>query len=273
MLSDKGWQEALHDCDGVLHVASPFSIAEPKNPESMIKPAIDGTKRVLAASKKAGVKKVVLTSSLVAMVGDKKHNHVTEKSWTNPETDKVSSYMKSKAYAEKAAWEFYHQQQDDVKMELTVVNPGPVYGPPVTNRIDGASMSFFTQVMTGKMAQLPPCQYMMSDVRDVAKIHVQAINNTESNGRRLIVTSNKAYSFLEIGKLLARHGFLKKEPSQAPVFLLKILGLFNSEIKGMMPFIGANVTGDNTLTKKIFHWEPIPFEKMVLDTAETLKNI
>ncbi|MEK9657268.1 MAG: NAD-dependent epimerase/dehydratase family protein [bacterium] len=270
LLRDDGWEEALEGCDTVLHVASPFEISEPKNPDDMIKPALDGTKRVLSISKKMGIKKVILTSSLVAMVGDKKVAHLTDKSWTKPDTDRVSSYMKSKAYAEKWAWDFYTKQSNDDKMQLTVINPGPVYGPPIINRIDGASMSFFAEVMTGKMAQLPPCEYAMSDVRDIAKIHVEAINNSQSDGKRLIVTTDEAHSFLDIGKLLSTHGFLKKAPTQAPIFLLKLLGLFNREIKGMMPFIGSRITADNSITKHIFNWEPIPFEKMVLDTAESL---
>ena len=273
LLDEHGWEEALSGCDYLLHVASPFAIAEPKDSNDMIIPALEGTKRILAAAKKVGIKKVVLTSSLVAMVGDRKLNHLTQESWSNADKDKISVYMKSKTYAEKAAWDFYHHQSGDDKMELTVINPGPVYGPPVLDRIDGASMGFFCQVLSGKMDQMPPCSYPMSDVRDIADIHVKAIDNISSNGQRLIVTTDDSYGFIDVGKLLSENGYLKKEPKLAPVFLLKILSLFNSELKGMMPFIGAKVTADNSAPKKLFNWTPIPFEKTVLDTAKSLTEL
>ena len=141
----------------------------------MIKPAVEGTLRALKAAKVSGIKKVVLTSSTVSMVGDKKINHINQSSWTNPETDKISVYMKSKALAEKAAWEFYDNQGGDTKMELTVVNPGPIYGPTLTGNLSGASMSMMKDMMTGKMPMVPNCDYVMSDVRDIAKIHVAAL--------------------------------------------------------------------------------------------------
>ena len=67
LLLDKGWNESLEDCDYLLHVASPCIIKEPKNPESVIKPAVEGTLRALSASKKANIRKVVLTSSIGSM--------------------------------------------------------------------------------------------------------------------------------------------------------------------------------------------------------------
>ena len=69
--SDKGWDEALSNCDYVIHVASPFTIEIPKNESEMFAPAIDGTLRVLKFAKKNGVKRVVLTSSTVAIMGGK----------------------------------------------------------------------------------------------------------------------------------------------------------------------------------------------------------
>mgnify|MGYP000521454509 CR=1 FL=1 len=103
LLKDEGWDAAMADCDYVLHVASPFAIAVPKNEDEMIRPAVEGTLRALKAAKKAGVKKLVLTSSTVAMVGDKKVNHLDQDSWTDPDSAKATPYMKSKTLAEQAA--------------------------------------------------------------------------------------------------------------------------------------------------------------------------
>lgn len=271
--SDKGWDEAMEGCDYLLHVASPFVIAEPKDENEMITPAVEGTLRALKAAKKVGIKKVVLTSSCVAMAGDKKKNHLTHDSWTNPKTDKVSVYMKSKTLAEKAAWDFYHNQNSENKLELTVVNPGPIYGPTLTGNLTGASMSMIKDIITGKMPMLPNCHYVMSDVRDVAKIHVAAMENNDSNGKRFIVTSKQAYSFVEIASILKKNGFKKASPKKAPSLMVKVMGLFSSEMKGMLPFIDAEITADISTTEQVFNWEPIPFEKTVLETAESIKPL
>lgn len=271
LLSDKGWDEAMEGCDFVLHVASPFVIAEPKDENEMIKPAVEGTLRALKAAKKAGVKKVVLTSSTVAMASDKKRNHLNQNSWTNPNTDNVSVYMKSKTLAEKAAWDFYNNEDSENKMELTVVNPGPIYGPTLTGNLSGASMSMVKDIITGKMPMLPNAHYVMSDVRDIAKIHVAALENVKSNGKRFIVTSEKPYSFVGIASILNENGFKKASPRKAPSFIVKFMSLFNSEMKGMLPFVDAEVSADISQTKQVFNWEPLPFEKTVLDTAKSIK--
>ena len=68
LLSDDGWDDAMSGCDFVLHVASPFINIEPKDENEYIRPAVDGTMRALKAAKKAGIKRVVLTSSMVSML-------------------------------------------------------------------------------------------------------------------------------------------------------------------------------------------------------------
>ena len=271
--SDKGWDKAMEGCAYVLHVASPFVIAEPKDENEMIKPAVEGTLRALNAAKKAGIKKVVLTSSAVAMAGDKKKTHLTQESWTYAKTDKVSAYMKSKTLAERAAWDFYNNQTAGNKMELTVVNPGPIYGPTLTGNLTGASMSMIKDMITGKMPMQPNAHYVMSDVRDIAKIHVAAMENDESNGERFIVTSEKPYSFVGVASILKENGFKKASPKKAPSFMVKFMSLFNREMKGMLPFVDAEISADISPTKQVFNWKPLPFEKTVLDTAKSIQPL
>ena len=271
LMEDKGWEDAMSDCDHVLHVASPFPMAEPKDKESVIQPAVQGTERALKHAKEAGIKKIVITSSLVSMVGGNKINHLNEKNWTDPEKDNISTYMKSKTLAEKVAWDWYKDQNDQKKLELTVINPGPVYGPTLTGNLEGSSMSFINQLMEGKMSALPNVQYVMSDVRDVAEIHVKSLSKPESNGRRLIVTTRESYSFINVAEILHLNGFIKKMPNKAPSLLLKTIGLFNNEVKGMLPFVDSKVTADTSLTEKIFNWKSRSLQEMIMDTAESIK--
>src|SRR5580704_6510976 len=127
--SDSGWTAAVADCDYVLHVASPFPAAVPKHEDELIVPAREGALRVLRASRDAGVKRVVLTSSFAAIgYGHRPQNApFDETSWTNIDGRDVLPYVKSKTLAERAAWDFIAREGG--ALELSVVNPVAVFGP------------------------------------------------------------------------------------------------------------------------------------------------
>jgi len=273
LLNDEGWEEAMVDCDYVLHVASPFINIEPKDENLYIRPAVDGTMRALKAAKKAGVKRVVITSSMVSMLenADKSIN-IDSNSWTNVNAKNVSAYAKSKTLAEQSAWDFINNQKGPDPMELTVVNPGPVFGPTLSGNLEGASMGMVKQIITGKMPMVPQAAINMSDVRDIAKIHVLALENKSASGKRFIVTTEKPYKFQEMAEILKTNGYPKVSTKLAPNFLLNFLGNFNREAKSMRAFIGKTYSGDVTSTMETFNWKPISFEKTVLDTAKSIED-
>ena len=273
LLNDSGWDEAMKGCEYVLHVASPFINVEPKDENEYIKPAVEGTMRALKAAKKAGVKRVVLTSSIVSMLGNaNKSIDIDFNSWTNVNAKNVSAYAKSKTLAEKSAWDFIKSQNSDAPMELTVINPGPVFGPTLSGNLDGASMRMFKQMMTGEMPMVAQCAINMSDVRDIAKIHVSALENPKANGKRFIVTTKNPYKFLEVAQILKSNGYEKVSTKLAPNFLLKFMGNFSREARSMRAFIGNTYNGDISSTMSIFNWKPISFEKTVIDTAKSIDS-
>jgi len=272
LMKDEGWDKAMEGCDYVLHVASPFVTSQPKDENELIKPAVEGSQRALKAAKKAGIKRLVLTSSMVAMLGDANGSiNVNQDSWTNVNAKRVSAYLKSKTLAEKNAWDFINSQQGDQKLELVVVNPGPVYGPTLSGNLSGESMSTYKNLITGKMPMLPKAAINMSDVRDISKIHVQALENKEANGKRFIVSTEKAHSFQEMAQILKSNGYDKVSTKVAPNFFLKFMANFNSDMKGMLPYIGNTFNGDVSETMKTFNWKPIPLQKTVLDTAKSVE--
>lgn len=69
LTSDEGWTDAVAGCYYVLHVACPFIVGEPKNPDDLIVPAVEGTLRVLraVAALENLPKRVVLTSSVASI--------------------------------------------------------------------------------------------------------------------------------------------------------------------------------------------------------------
>ena len=269
LLKDEGWDEAVAGCDFVMHVASPFMSKIPKDENELIKPAVDGTLRALKAAHKAGLKRVVLTSSMVAMLGDiKGDENIGQNSWTQVEAKNATAYLKSKTLAEKSAWDFVK----NTDLELVTIHPGPVYGPTLSNNLSGESMTLFKRILTGELSQMVHASINMSDVRDVAKIHVRALENEQAAGQRIIVASEQAHSFAEITKLLKSKGYEKVGTKVAPNFMVKLLANFNSEMKGLLPYVGKKYEGDVSDTKSTFNWEPIPFEKMVLDTAQSVSS-
>tara|TARA_X000001036_G_scaffold437278_1_gene482264 strand:+ start:772 stop:1791 length:1020 start_codon:yes stop_codon:yes gene_type:complete len=274
LLIDNGWEEAMNGCDFVLHVASPYVSYQPKNENELIKPAVEGTSRVLKFAKKFGVKRVVVTSSVVAMLGDANASiDINSKSWTNINAKNVSAYVKSKTMAEKLAWDFVTNQHTNPPLELVVINPGPVFGPTLTGNLNGASMSMYKDLISGKMPMLPQSSINMSDVRDVAEIHVKALENKQAVGKRFIVTTEKPYSFQEMAKILKLEGYNKVSTAVAPNFFLRFMSNFSNDIKGMLPFIGFIYSADVSETIKVFNWKPIDLKKTVLDTAKSIDYV
>ncbi|WP_298354856.1 aldehyde reductase [Runella sp.] len=273
LMKDEGWDKAMEGCDYVLHIASPFVVKVPKDENELIKPAVEGTLRALKSAKKAGVKRLVLTSSTVAMSGGKEGLiKLNQDSWTDVNVKNITAYFKSKTLAEKSAWEFIKNQASENKLELVVVNPGPIYGPTLTGNLATEAMDFFKKLITGQVPMLPKAYSVMSDVRDVATIHVAALENKRANGKRFIVTSEKPYAIQDIAKILKANGYDKVSTRLAPSFLLKFMANFNDEMKGMLPFVGNTIAADVSETMRTFNWKPIAFEKTVLDTAKSVEE-
>ena len=271
--SDHGWNDAAAGCHFIMHVASPYLLANPKNPNEMISPAVDGTLRVLHAAKKAGAKRIVLTSSTFAMQGHMKFGKFTPDSWTNLDAPDISTYIKSKTLAEKAAWDFVNQQTGGSPMEMAVISPGGLFGPPLGQNITGQSMSAFDQILRGKIPLVPKFAFPTVDVRDVAKLHVQALTSPAASGKRIIVAGEEPNGMLDVMKILKTEGYKGPSTRIAPNFLLRVVALFDREAKGMLVYLGMNVSCDSSETRKMFNWMPIPFKQSVLETAVAVKSI
>ena len=129
LMKDEGWDQAATGCDFVLHIASPFPTDAPKDENELILPAREGTLRVLRAAQNARVKRVVLVSSVAAVIGGHERENRTfdESDWTD--THKTDyAYAKSKTLAEQAAWEFIKSDENRSGPELVSVNPSNVFG-------------------------------------------------------------------------------------------------------------------------------------------------
>lgn len=253
LTSDRNWEEAVKGCEYVLHVASPFPAQDPKDEDELIIPARDGALRVLKASRDAGVKRVVLTSSFAA-VGysrDAKNHVFTEKDWTDLDAP-LPAYIKSKTVAEKSAWEFIEKEGNG--LELSVINPVGIFGP-VIGGITSASLDIAVSgILNGSMDKTPPFTMGVVDVRDVADLHIKAMLYPEANGERFIATSDGVMSFYDVAELF------KKERPQ-----------YTSEIKELEPISKEFYKAmSNQKAKTILNWIPRSHDEALLASADSL---
>ena len=275
LLEDDGWEDAMWDCDYLMHVASPFVIEDPKDENELIKPAKEGTLRALNAAKKAGIKRVVLTSSVAAVNSHMMSGTSDHTTWTDINSKYVTPYQKSKTIAEKAAWDFYNNQDNSNKMELAVINPGGVMGPQLGNDLGGASTQIVSQLISGKFPMIPALSFPFIDVRDVAILHLKAMTTPDADGKRFIAAHSKPTWMYEVAEVLSAAGYEKIKLKKAPSFMLKLIGLFDNKTKSLVPMLDKYVPCDNSQTVKILNWEPMPWEQAFIEHAksiEALKN-
>ena len=272
LLKDDGWKEAVEGSKYVLHVASPFFLGEPENEDVFIKPAVEGTLRVLKACADADVQKVVLTSSFAAVgYGHPREKEVyTEEDWSSVDGE-ISAYAKSKTLAEKAAWEFVENLEESKKFDLTVINPVAVTGPMLTSDI-GSSNDFLLKLISGSMPACPKIHMGYIDVRDVAKAHIFSMTEEKTNGERIIVSENEMF-FAEVGKTLNEAGFKQSPTKELPNFLVKIMSFFVGELKTLISALDRRGDIDKTKAERFFNWEYISTEQSVTETAQQLQEM
>jgi dihydroflavonol-4-reductase len=185
LTSDEEWPEAVAGSDFVLHVASPYPPDDPEDENDVIAPARDGTIRVLRAARDAGVKRVVLTSSFVAI--SRGHGSLerefTEEDWTDINGRDVTAYVKSKVFAEHAAWDFV--KDEGGQTELCVINPTATFGPTLSDDISASLIPILT-LLTAGAAQMANVSFPVADVRDIADIHVRAMTHPGAADERFI---------------------------------------------------------------------------------------
>ena len=270
LLKDEGWNEAVEGCRYVLHVASPFILEEPEHEDILIRPAVEGTLRVLNACKDNRVEKVVLTSSFAAIGYGNEEKIFDETDWSNTDST-IGAYAKSKTLAEKAAWSFVNELPDQDKFNLTVLNPVAVTGPMLSNDI-GTSNTLFVQLLDGSIPACPRIHIGFVDVRDVAKAHIFSMTAEKTNGERIIV-SDKEMFFAEMGRVLKDAGYDKSPTREIPDFMLKFMALFIKKLSGMKRSVGRKVVSDKSKARELFDWEYITAEDSAVESAKQLESM
>jgi nucleoside-diphosphate-sugar epimerase len=272
--NDRGWAEAVAGCEYVLHIASPFPANVPKHEDELIVPARDGALRVLRASRDAGVKRVVLTSSFAAIGYGQPPQSVPfdETQWTDTTGTDVTAYVKSKTIAERAAWDFVAQQGG---LELSVVNPVAVFGP-VLGPDYSTSVLLIQRLMSGKVPGSPRLSFGVVDVRDVADLHIRAMTHPDAKGERFLAVAGDFMLIhaiaLVLKKRMAEAG--KKVPTrELPNWLVRIAALADPAVKQILPELGKLKNGSGEKARRILGWAPRSSEEAIVATAESLLQL
>ena len=273
LMRDDGWAEACQGCGYVLHVASP--LVATKNEDEVIRPAVDGVLRVLRAARDASVKRVVFTSTCGAIYygHPMQSEPFDETSWTNVEGGDMSAYVKSKALAEKAAWDF--MAREGGALELTVVNPSGIFGPALGADYS-SSLDLIKRLLNGSLPACPDLWFGVVDVRDVADLHLRAMTAPQAKGERFIATQGNAVSMLDIAKVLKAR--LGEKASRVPTrklpnFIVKIMALFNLQMRDLLPLLGKARSATSAKAQRVLGWMPRSWEDAVVATAESLLSL
>ncbi|MCP5074947.1 MAG: aldehyde reductase [Rhodobacteraceae bacterium] len=267
--SDDGWAEALSGVDALFHTASPFPMVQPDNEDEIIRPAVEGTLRALKAAQAAGVTRVVLTSSTVAIsnkrlaAGRKRYN---ESDWSDLNAPTATPYVKSKTLAEKAAWSF---AKDHPEIRLTTINPALVLGPALDENI-GTSLQIIQRLMNGKDPMVPNIGFPVVDVRDVATMHVRALQQPESAGARFIAAERFVW-MQDVARILkSEYPDRRIATRLAPDFFVKFLSIFDKSIKSVVPILGLEQHLDNTAASEVLGMEFIETRQAIKSAAACL---
>lgn len=268
LTSDEGWDLAMQGCTYVQHVASPFPARQPRDEDEVIRPAVDGTVRVLAAARQAGVRRVVFTSSFAAIGYSPKPDGTPydETDWTDP-TDEVGPYVRSKTLAERAVWDFCEHHPD--APEIAVVNPVGIFGPAL-GADHGTSVGIIANLLEGRPAVLPHASFAVVDVRDVAALLRTAMVHDAAAGRRFLAAAGQPVTLPWIADVLRSR--LGAAAAHVPVEtidddLVRQATTETPELEAFVGLLGPPKRLVTTTATEVLGWRPRPIEDTLVDTA------
>lgn len=269
---DAGWTQAAAGCEFVHHVASPFPLSNPRDAETLIRPAVDGTLRVLRAARDGGAKRTVVTSSFAA-IGYGHRDRPTpfdETDWTDLTSPDARPYIQSKTLAERAAWDFIARENSS--MELAVVNPVGVFGPALNSDLS-SSVGIIKAMLNGDMPQLPRIWFGVVDVRDVADLHLRCMSDPKAKGERFLAVAGPSMSLLQAAQALhARLGAVaaRVPTRETPDLVIRLAALFNKRAREVVPSLGRKRQASSAKAKRLLGWSPRSNEEAVVASAESL---
>jgi dihydroflavonol-4-reductase len=269
--ADAGWTEAVAGCDYVLHTASPFPPERPKDPDELIVPARDGALRVIRAALDAGVERIVMTSSVAAVRGGGppvEGDTYTDRDWTDGDDENLAPYTRSKAIAERAARKLV--EDSGARERLVTINPGAIIGPALSDDVS-FSLQLIERLLKG-MPAVPRLGFSFVDVRDVADLHLRAMEQPAAGGGRYIATDRFMW-VADVGQVLKdRLGArARKVPTRiAPNLMVRAMAIFDPGVRTIVGDLGHHPEYSSARAREELGWTPRPLEDSIAETGESL---
>lgn len=270
LLADAGWDKAMAGVRYLQHTASPFVIDLPEDKNELIRPAVEGTERALNAAIKAGVERIVLTSSMAAIAygHDKARTRpFTEADWTDLEGRGVNAYIESKTLAERRAWEI--MQAAGRERDLTTINPSAILGP-LLDEDPGTSALMVKRLLDGSVPALPRIPFVIVDVRDIADAHVRAMTDAAAGGRRFPM-GERAMLMAEVADIVRKAAPGRKVPRlNMPDWAVRLYGLFDRDVRGILNELGVLKALDSSAAIALLGRPLVPASQSVAATTASL---
>lgn len=275
LLRDDGWAEAFSGASHVMHTASPFPVQQPDDADEVIRPARDGTLRVLTFAAKAQVKRVVLTSSTVAVMyaPQPSAGHIfSEADFTDETRGDLTPYIRSKTIAEKAAWKYIADAGPP--FELSVINPAFVQGPALDDDLS-TSHELMRLMAAGKYPASPKVVFPVCDVRDVAAAHVEAMVREAAAGERFLIAEGETRLF-EIGQQLAAvcPDLKGRVPRfELPDAAVRALAVVDKRLRTILPELGSHRVCSSGKAKAALGLQLRTADAAIRDAAQSLRSL
>lgn len=271
LMHDAGWAEAAAGCSHLAHLASPLPVGVPRDANELIVPARDGALRALRAARDAGVRRVVMTSSVAAIAyghGPGEHRF-NEDDWTRLETPGIPPYIQSKTIAERAAREWVAKEGGG--LEFCTVNPSVVLGP-VASADYSASVVIVQSLLRGRVPALPNIGFGVVDVRDVAELHWRALTAPGMAGERFIACAGFLWLRETAAILRAELGEqARKVPTlQMPDWTVRMLARLSPAVRAAASELGTARHQDASHAREMLGWVPRSPREAIVATARDL---
>lgn len=269
---DEGWREAAQGCRYLVHVASPFTLEMPKDKDEMIRPAVEGTRRALISALNAGVERIVLTSSAAAVTyghPPSRAEPFTDADWSKTEGFDVTTYTESKTRAELEAWSV--MEAAGRRQDLATINATLILGP-LLDDDPGTSAMLVGRLLNGSIPAAPRFFIEMIDVRDVAALHVAAMETPAAGGRRFLCSAG-SLSLFQAAEVL-RPAFparrWKLPMLELPDWFVRIFSFVDRETRDNIHSLGVRRQLDSRAAEALLGRDFIAAPEALLATARSL---
>ncbi|MBD0691170.1 NAD-dependent epimerase/dehydratase family protein [Streptomyces sp. CBMA123] len=265
LLGDDGWDRATAGADYVLHTASPMPFGPGTD---LITTAREGTRRVLGAAARAGVRRAVLTSSGVTADSGAPDTPATETTWSEPSGTPLRAYPDSKILAERDAWDLAAA----TGLELTAILPTFMQGPTLGSSNRPGTVEVIRRLLAREIPAVPNIGWNIVDVRDIAELHLLAMTSPAAAGQRYLGSGTFLW-YRQIARILRER--FPDEAAKVPVrtmpdLVVKLLARRNPQLAMVRHELGRIRLVDSSKARTQLGWQPRPTEQTIIDTAAAL---